>query len=381
MNETIRLGRIAGIAVGLNWSLIVIFVLVATALAGGRFPAVHPGHGAAAYVVAGVATALLFFCSILAHELGHALVARRNGVEVEGITLWLFGGVARLGGESPDPGAELRIAAVGPAISVLVGAAAGAAAVLLDLIGAHELLVGTATWLAIINVVLAVFNLLPGAPLDGGRILRALLWWRSGDRVGSAVKAARGGRAIGWLLVVLGVLEFAAGAGLGGLWFALIGWFLINVARAEEGSAVLRGALGGITVRQAMSPDPVTVHAAVPVSQLIDEYLFRHRFSAFPVLADDGRPPGLVTLNAMKAVAPDRRPTTPVGDIAYWGDEVPRAAPDDALAELLPRLNGAEGRALVFDRGRLVGIVSPTDVARIIELAELGAAGHRLPLP
>ncbi|HWI03640.1 MAG TPA: site-2 protease family protein, partial [Acidimicrobiales bacterium] len=174
MNETIRLGRIAGVSVGLNWSLLVILLLITLGLAGGRFPALYPDREPAAYILAALVAGVLFLASILAHEIGHAVVAQRNGIEVDGITLWLFGGVARLAGEAQDPGVELRVAGIGPLISVVVAVIAGAAALLLDGLGAPDLVVGVAAWLATINLILAIFNLVPAAPLDGGRILGAL---------------------------------------------------------------------------------------------------------------------------------------------------------------------------------------------------------------
>ncbi len=204
MNETLRLGEISGVRVGVNWSVLVIFLLIVFGLAAGRFPAESPGLPSAAYIAAALAAAVAFLLSLLTHEIAHAVVARRSGVEVHGITLWLFGGVARLGGEARDPATELRIAGVGPLTSlVLAGvfAAAGALAAVLD---AQALVVGAFRWLAAINVALAVFNLMPAAPLDGGRILRAFLWWRRGDRVSAAVTSARAGKAFGFLLVGLG---------------------------------------------------------------------------------------------------------------------------------------------------------------------------------
>lgn len=372
MNENLRLGQIAGIRIGINWSVLAIFFLIAFGLAAGRFPLQFPGHTAQAYVIAGLAAAVLFMASLLAHEVSHAVVARSSGVEVEGITLWLFGGVARLSGEAPDAGAELRIAGVGPLVSVAAGGAFFLLAVGSATLGLPGLVVAVFQWLALINVVLAVFNLVPAAPLDGGRILRAYLWHRRGDRVGAAITAARAGRVFGFLLVGLGLLELVAGAGLGGLWLVLIGWFLVNAASAEEQYAKVQGTLGDVRVREVMSPDPVSAPGSLRVDEFVDRFVFHHRFSAFPLVDDGGRPLGLVTLNRVKQVPWDRRTTTLVADIACPADEVPLADPDEPLADLLIRMAGCEdGRALVVDGGRVVGIVSPTDVARRLVMAEL----------
>lgn len=372
MNESIRLGKIAGVRVGLNWSVLVIFFLIAFGLAAGRFPLRFPDASGTAYATAGLAAALIFFASLLAHELSHAVVARRNGLEVEGITLWLFGGVARLGGEADDPGAELRIAGVGPLVSLVLSGVFLLVAVLAGLAALPGLLIAVFEWLAVINLALAVFNLVPAAPLDGGRILRSFLWRRRGDRVGSAVTAARAGRTFGFVLVAVGLVEFVAGAGLGGLWLVLIGWFLVNAASAEEEHAKVRGALGDVRVGEVMTTDPVVVPGELCVQEFIDRYVFRHQFSAFPLADPDGRPGGLVTLNRVKQVPWQQRVTTRIADIACPAQDVPLARPDEPLADLLTRMaGGADGRALVVEDGRVVGIISPTDVARLLEIADL----------
>lgn len=372
MNESVRLGRIAGVDVGVNWTVFVIFLLITFGLAAGRFPQEHPGLEPTTYVVAGVVAGLVFLASILAHEVSHAVVAQRNGVDVDGIVLWLFGGVARLRGEPGDPGAEIRVAGVGPLVSVGLGAAFGAVALLLGGLGAPGITVGVFAWLAVINVVLAVFNLVPAAPLDGGRILRGVLWKRRGDRLGASVTAARAGRAFGWFLVVLGLIDFVAGAGGGGLWLVLVGWFLTNAAGAEEHHAQVRHALGDVRVDQVMTAQPVVVPSDLPVSRLIDDHVFSSRYSSFPLVDRTGRPAGLITLNRVKQVPADRRGTTTVADIACPLDAVAVARPDESLADLLPRLAGcSDGRALVLDGERLVGIVSPTDVAHQLEVADL----------
>jgi Zn-dependent protease len=371
MEDSIRLGRIGGVPVGVNWTLLVIFALVAFGVAGGRLPEEFPGYAPGTYVLAGVAVAILFFASILAHELGHALLARRKGVAVEGITLWLFGGVARFATEPEQPSDELRIAAVGPLISLAAGALFWGLGLAAAAVGVPDLVVALLGWLALVNVVLAVFNLFPAAPLDGGRILRAWLWRRSGDRRKAAVTASRAGRAFGLLLIGLGIVELAFGAGLGGLWFMLIGFFILTAARGEETHARLRG----LHVRDVMTPDPVTAPDWLTIADFLERFVFAHRFSTFPLTGFSGDVTGIVTLRAVKRVPPDRRAEQRVRDIACPLTDVPVAAPDDDLVELLPRLAGgcSDGRALVLVDGELVGIVSPTDVARLAELTDLGA--------
>lgn len=372
MNENIRLGRIGGVAVGLNWSVLLIFALITTGLATGRFPALYPDLTPVTYGAAGLAAGLVFMASLLAHEVAHALVARRNGIDVDGITLWLFGGVARLSGEAPDPGADLRVAGVGPLVSVLLAGTFFAMGLALDVIGVPAIIIGVFRWLAIINLILAVFNLMPAAPLDGGRILRAVLWRRRGDQLSASITAARAGRGFGWLLIAVGFMQFVVGAGFGGLWLVLIGWFLANAAEAEEQHARVRGALRGVVVSDVMSADPAVAPADISVSTFLDRYVFPSRYSTFPLTGQAGEPAGLVTLKRVKQVPADRRGSTTVGEVACSVDELTVVAPDDSLADLVAKLSRcSEGRAVVVDHGRVVGIVSPTDIIRRLEVADL----------
>lgn len=375
MTESIRLGRIAGIAVGFNWSVLVIFWLITWSLAVGEFPQANPGETDTSYWVAALLTGLVFFASLLAHELGHALVARRLGMQVEGITLWLFGGVAKLGGEAATARAELQVGVIGPAVSVAAAAVFGLVALALDGFGASGLVVAVPAWLARINLILAVFNLVPAYPLDGGRVLRGLLWARHGNKLRATATAARAGRTFAYFLIGLGLVDFAAGASAGGLWFVFLGWFLFAAARAEEEGVMTRELLGGLRVRDIMSSDPVVAPASITVAELVERYALSHRFSAFPLVDDDGRPVALVTLGRVKTVPAARRHETIAASLACPLEEVPMAGPDDPLVDLLERMaTSADGRALVFEHGRLVGIVSPTDVARILQVVTLREA-------
>ncbi|MEW1775483.1 site-2 protease family protein [Streptomyces sp. NPDC086777] len=368
MDESLSLGRIAGVRVGLHWSVVVIVALITVALARGRFPAAHPGHSPVAYWGLAVLTAVVFLFSLLAHELAHAVVARRNGVEVEGITLWMLGGAARLRGEAPSPAAELRIAGVGPLTSLLAGGVLAGAAVGLDALRVSGLVVEAVAWLGAINILLAVFNALPAAPLDGGRLLRAYLWHRTGDRLRATRGASAAGRALGWFMVVTGFADVLFVGSLSGLWPALIGWFLIAAATAESRQAQLRGVLAGVPVRRVMTPSPVTVPATANLSDFLGEGPFgRYRHAAFPVLAADGSVTGLLTVRRAEAVQPQARAHTTARDAMLPLDDVVTVAPDEPVLDLLPRLQESPvRRALVLDRGRLVGILTVADVTRAL---------------
>ncbi|GEB57435.1 site-2 protease family protein [Streptomyces gardneri] len=367
MRPTFVLGRIAGVRIGVHWSVLLIFAVIALGLAEGRLPEAHPGHGWPAYWAAGILTAVVFFASLLAHELAHAIVARRNGVEVDDIVLWLLGGVARLKAEAPNPAAELRIAGVGPLVSLVLGGLFTLAAWLLDTTAAPGLAVEALAWLAAINILLAVFNVVPAAPLDGGRLLRAFLWWRTGDRLRATAGATAAGRAFGWFLTVVGLFLFVRGDVFGGLWLAMIGWFLVAAATMEGQQAQLRAVLAGIPVRQAMTPDPVTVPVGLTVAAFLADPQYRFRHSAFPVTGDGSAPVGLMTLDLARRVPEDRQHAVTVERVMLPLTEVTVVGADDPLADLLPRMQpGAEHRALVLDRKRLVGIVSASDVSRTV---------------
>ncbi|MFB7224720.1 site-2 protease family protein [Streptomyces sp. NPDC056227] len=366
MRATFVLVRIAGVRVGVQWSVLLIFGIIALGLSQGRLPETHPGRSWAVYWAAGLCTAVVFFASLLAHELAHAVVARRNGVEVDDIVLWLLGGVARLKGEASSPGAELRIAGVGPLVSLLLGALFTLGAWLLHLASVSGIVVEMVAWMAGINVLLAVFNAVPAAPLDGGRLLRAFLWWRTGDRLRATAGATAAGRVFGWLLVVFGLIVFMRTGAFGGLWQALIGWFLIAASTAEGRQAHLRGVLASVPVRDAMTPEPFTVSANTTVAGFLTGSRYRYRHSAFPV-TDEGAPVGLVTLGSARKVPQAEAHTVTVREVMVPLTQTTVVEPDAPLADLLPRMEpGAEHRVLVMDHGRPVAIVSLSDVSRTV---------------
>jgi len=305
-------------------------------------------------------------------------VAQRRGVRVEGITLWLFGGVTKLTGEAATPSAELRIAVVGPAISLLVGGLFILVAFLLGAAGVHPLVSGIFAWLAGINVLLALFNLIPAFPLDGGRVLRALLWGLRHDHARATRNAALLGRVFGYLLIAVGILQFVfTGQVVSGIWLVFLGWFMLGAAEAEEGRAILNRALAGVRVADVMTPDPVVGPDWITVEDLINQYLLSHRFTTLPVRNFDGQLTGLVTLAQVKQLPLEQRPRVRVRDIAVPLKDVATARPDEPLVELLQRLDQPGQRVLVMDGGRLVGIVSPRDIAHAVQTA--GLARGRLP--
>ena len=379
MREAIPLGRIAGFPVNVHWSVIVILWLFTWSLAT-TLPGAVAGYSRPVYWLAGVCGALVLLASLLAHELAHAVVGRRMGVSVGSVTLWLFGGVTTLRGEAKTPKSAFRIAIAGPATSLALAAAFGGVAAALSTVHAVPIAVSVAWWLAAINLLLGLFNLLPGAPLDGGRVVRAYLWHRHGDSVRASVGAAHAGRVVAIILITLGLAEFLAGGLIGGVWLAFIGWFIFVAAREEETQVTTRQALAGLRVADAMTAQPHAAPGWLTVADFIERYVLGDRHSAYPVADRDGSIVGLVTLRQLRELSPDRRTTTSVREIALPLHSVPTAAPLEPLSALIERLAAAGhgSRALVIDGDRVVGIVTPSDLARLIDVYRLAQPGPGL---
>ena len=364
MTASLRFGRIAGIPVGASWSALLIALLIAWSLGGQLLPAQVPGLAPAAYWLAGAAGAGLFLGSLLAHEIGHALVARRAGLRVRGITLWLLGGVAQLEDEPKSPGDELRVAIVGPAVSLALAVGFGLVALGLSAAGSPALVGVVAAWLALGNAALAVFNLLPAAPLDGGRVLRGLLWRHHGNRVRASVTATRAGVWVGGGLVAYGLLGAFTGWGIGTLWTALVGWFLVTAARQERDQAILGRGLGGLRADQVMAPAPAVAPAWFTVDAFLRNYVEPWRATLLPVRSFDGHPAGVVTAAALYAVPQDRRHIVRAGDVAIPMSALPVVAPDQPVGDLAARLAGGRTVAAVVAGGQLLGLITADDLAR-----------------
>jgi Zn-dependent protease/CBS domain-containing protein len=365
VTSSIRLGRISGIEIGLNWSWLVVFALVVWMLGVHVFPAQVTGLAEATYFTMAVIAAVLFFTSVLAHELGHAIQARREGMEIDGITLWLFGGVAKFKGMFPTAGAEFRIAIAGPLVSLLIGLVFLAAAGLLDLPSA---VLGVVAWLGAINIILLVFNMLPALPLDGGRVLRSALWHFRRDFRSATVLSANIGRGFGFLFIALGLVMFFGGAGVSGVWLAFIGWFLLMAASGEARYLAVRDALGGLRVRDLMVRDPATVPPTLTLGQFMDDVVWSRRYTTYPVVGADGSPLGLLPFRRVAEVPRAEWDSRPVRECMIGRDEALVLAEEDELVDVLPDLGEGVGRALVLDGDRLVGFLSITDVARALEI-------------
>jgi Zn-dependent protease len=373
--------RIAGISVRVHWSVLLIAALLAWGLATEILPLAGAQLPPVELWTLGVLGAVILFLSLTAHELAHSLVARRRGLKVEGITLWVFGGVSQIGDDWQSPRTELLVAAAGPAVSLLLGAGFLGAAVLLDNLGGPGVGVLLLQWLSILNVMLMVFNLLPAFPLDGGRILRSIIWLLRGDRDAATRAAARGGRVVAFLLGGLALADLVFEGDLtGAVWLLFIAWFLDSAAKREAAGEQLRAAVAGVRVADAMS-QPLTVASWLTVQLLLEQSQGRPLSAGFVTHGLSGEPQGLVTVQALRMVSPGKRAGTRVSEIAIPLSSLPTASPSDLLSELLPRLNApGGGRALVVDQGRMVGMIAPGDIARVLMRGH-GGAPSPPPLP
>lgn len=387
MQKGIRLFRVAGIDIYLDWSLFIIFFLVSASLGAGLFPSWHPEWSPAQSWLTAIAAAILFLASVLIHELSHALVGRAHGMNIPRITLFIFGGMAHLEDEPRTWRVEFWMAIVGPVTSLLLGFlflwAGSAAAGGLDLqvedpqavlaqLGPFATLL---LWLGPVNIILAVFNLVPGFPLDGGRVMRALLWGATGDLRRATRWASNGGRAFAWFLIACGIgMIFGVqlpifGTGLvSGLWLALIGWFLHNAAVMSYRQLLVERSLKGVSVGDLMQRDLHTVAPDVTVREFVDEYVMGHEQRAWPVTAND-RLAGLVCLEDVRRRPREEWVDTIVRDIMTPASQLATvSSADDALDALKLISRRGVNQLPVVDNERLRGLVRREDVLRWLSL-------------
>jgi Zn-dependent protease/CBS domain-containing protein len=364
VNGNISLGRIGGVEVRINWSWLVIFALIVWTLAVGIFPSQNPGLSDGVHLAMAIVAALLFFTSVLLHELGHAWEARREGIEIDGITLWLFGGVSQFKTRFPSGGAEFRIAIAGPLVSLVLGLVF----VLIALADLPSAVDGVAAWLGYINLTLLVFNLIPALPLDGGRVLRAALWRIRGDLGWATRIATEIGRGFGYLFIALGIVMFIFEGSFSGAWLAFIGWFLLQAATAEARYIATEAALAGLRVRDLMVRNPVTVDGDLTVAQFMDEVAGSRHFTTYPVV-DGERPIGLLAFRSVAAVPRSEWDSRRVRDTMIPLDRVPMLTEDEAAVEALAALSSSSAnRGLIVENEHLAGLLSITDLTRALEV-------------
>ena len=369
--KTIRLFTVFGFTVKLDLSWLVIMGLVIWSLTTAVFPARYPGYASGVYLAMGLAGALGLFLAIVIHELSHSLVARRFGLPMKGITLFLFGGVAEMSDEPPSAKAEGLMAAAGPGISLVLAGVLLGLAELGVAWGWQELLVGVLRWTGMLNLILAAFNLIPGFPMDGGRILRAILWHRRGSLTSATRTASKVGSGFGLVLMGLGVLAGVGGDLVGGIWLVLIGIFIRNAARQALRQVTMRQAFRGERVRQFMNPDPVAVPAATSVDRFVDDYLYRYPHQLFPVVRDGDRLAGSVNLARVQSLPREQWRSHTVDDLTEGCSPATCIEADADALEALARMSQQRSeQLLVVEDHHLVGTLTLHDLLRLASLKQ-----------
>lgn len=370
MKYSWKIGRIAGIEIHIDSSWFVIFVLFTWALANSYFPQQYPDWQRGQYWLIGLFTSLLMFASVLLHELAHSLIAKVQGEEVRRITLFILGGVAQISEEPKQPWKELTMALVGPSASMVL--AFGFFVLSFFLAGVSELLKASFLYLAVINFVLAIFNLLPGFPMDGGRVLRALIWQATGDLRKATSIASKAGQGVAFLLIFLGIFQILRGS-LGGFWLIFVGWFLHSAAVRGYQQVTMESALKGVQAKELMREDFERIPGNTLVGELVDNYILHKKERVF-LVEDENSLSGIVCLEDVKATPREKWPLVTVAEIMTPKEKMEAVSPDDDGNKILNSLTAKDIHQVpVVEGGRVTGIICRSDILRYIQLrSDLG---------
>ena len=366
MPGSLRIGKIFGIEISIHFSWIIILVLLTWSLAVGWFSQLYPGWSTFTYWLVSLIAALLLFVSVLVHELAHSVVARARGLPVKNITLFVFGGVSNIEKEPESPGVEFQIAVVGPLASLLIG---GLAYLLYWLLGRNTSpLAAILGYLAYANVLLGVFNLIPGFPLDGGRVLRSIVWKINGNLRKATQIVTIVGQVIAYLFILLGIWMFFGGNLIGGLWIGFIGWFLLSSAQSANSEVMLQSMFRGVTVAEVMNTSPMTVPANISLQKLVNEYFLPLGLrSAFVTQADQLA--GLITLSDIRHIPREEWEKVPVGHTMIPRERLHIVSPQQSLNDVLPLMAGRDVNQLpVVQDDRIVGVLSRDAIVRYLEV-------------
>ncbi len=370
MKHTWRLGKIFGIEIHIDSSWLVIFILFTWVLAGSYFPRAYPAWARTLYWVMGLLTSLLVFASVLAHELAHSVVALKQGEKVRSITLFILGGVSQIAEEPKEPLKEFAMAIVGPTSSFVIAFLFFLLSLWLKSVSVP--LAASATYLAVINTALGIFNLIPGFPMDGGRVLRSILWKVTGNLKKATRVASLAGQGIAFLLIFLGIFEFLRG-GLSGLWWILIGWFLYNAAVSGYSEVMIKSVLQGMKAEDLMSKDFETIPGDLSVQDLVDHYILKKKERVF-LVSDDGELKGIVCLEDVKQTPKEKWPESKVKDIMTPRERLEAVTPDADGNKILASLATKNIHQVPVMKGdRIEGIICRTDIIRYLQLrSDLG---------
>lgn len=366
-NRGIKLIKVLGIQISIDYTWFIIFVVFAWSLAYGYFPFQQPGFSRGTYLLMGVLSALLLFVCVLIHELSHSYTANRLGMDIREITLFIFGGVAQLTKEPEDAKTELKIAIAGPAASLVLAMLFWAAARVVDG-NAYPILDSILGYLALINLVLLIFNMIPGFPLDGGRVFRALWWLKTGNLNNATRVASTIGKGFALFLIVSGFFQIIIGNFVGGLWFVLIGVFVQQAAESGYQQVVIKNALEGVKVKDIMTRPVITVRESNTVSEAVENYFFKYHHASYPVTSN-GHVAGLLTLSDVRSVDKDKWNETRVSDVMDRIGPGDALNPEDSAMDAMAKMMGDHiGRFPVLNKdGGLEGILSIRDIMKILE--------------
>lgn len=365
--RSFRIGTLFGIPLEINLTWVLVFLLVAASLSLAYFPAALPSQPLWVDIVIGVITALLFFASVIAHEFSHSLVAKAQGAKIARITLFIFGGVSEMEDEPHSPGKEFVMAVAGPGASILLGAVFFVLGSALQRFNAPAVLIAPIGYLAFINLAVGIFNLLPGFPMDGGRVLRSILWGATHDLLKATRWAARTGQAIGYLMVTIGILGVVLPPhAFDFVWFVFLGWFLASLADQSYQQQLLRTRLSHLPVSAVMSSPVATAPGDVDLETMVDRYFLGGHHSRYPI-EEDGQLVGMLSLPQAKAVPRDRWATTRASEVAERDLDRLLVPADEPVDKVLDRLVGAPGAVLAMQDGDLVGIVTRNDVVGALQ--------------
>lgn len=377
MNRGIPVGRILGIEVKFSYSVLLIAALYVYLLAQTQFPRQVFGLPTSTYWIAGVIGALFFFASLMAHEFGHAIIARRNNIEVKGITLWLMGGFAELGSEPQTPGSQFRIAAAGPVTNAVLG---GVFYLILQLLGGsndpytvatgiHALTVVVVEWLAFINILLAAFNLLPAAPLDGGHLLSSGLWAATGNANTARMWAARAGMALGSGLLLYGIMLYVQSASFTGVWVGLVGWWIVDAARRDITVTKVERTFEDVSLGSIMRPNPTVLPGWLTIDAAMQRVPTVSANDSFPIQGADGRIVGLLSASQISHSDAWSRANTPIEQLAFPIDRVTWGSSTDAALPALRQLatTGVPSMLVVWPDGRVAGVVGEREFSAAMQ--------------
>jgi len=367
--KRLKLFKLMGFEVGVDLSWVFIAILIAWSLSTGFFPFHYENLSTQTYWLMGIIGALGLFASIIIHEFSHSVTARRYGMEMKGITLFIFGGVAEMDDEPPSPGAEFMMAIMGPIASILLGIGFYLLYQLGNQFGWRDPVNGVIEYLSDINFILAIFNLLPAFPLDGGRVLRSILWRVKQNLKWATRVSSRIGSGFGIFLIIFAVIQVLNNNFIGGMWWFLIGMFLRNAAKSSYQQLLTQKALGGHTVERFMKTDPVTVSPDLSLKDLVEDYVYRHHFKMFPVIQDSDRLAGCVTTREVKQRPKEVWETTRVGELVSLCSSENTVTPETDAVEALALMNKTGSSRLMVTRGdRLIGVITLKDMLDYLTL-------------